>query len=103
MQLPLGRGFLLTFVNPGQNLLMNGAIDSSAQHSQPGRIGCKSSSDSKISLRIRIFVHKRVLKVVKFAVVIDIVQTLIFITSSSARGNCCLWPRRRGSSSMNLP
>lgn len=66
-------------------------------------IGCKSSSDSKISLRIRIFVHKRVLKVVKFAVVIDIVQTLIFITSSSARGNCCLWPRRRGSSSMNLP
>jgi hypothetical protein len=38
MQLPLGRGFLLMFVNPGQNFEMNEAIDSSEQQSQPGTI-----------------------------------------------------------------
>ena len=65
--------------------------------------GTKSSSNSKISLRIRIFVHKRVLKIVNVAVIIFIVQPLIFIASKSTCSSCCGHPGGWGSSSANLP
>ncbi len=66
-------------------------------------IGRKSSPNRKISLRIRIFVHKCGLKIVKVAVVIFIVQTLFFIASDSAHSSCCVHSRGWGSSSANLP
>jgi hypothetical protein len=66
-------------------------------------IGRKSRSDSKISLSIRIFVHKHVLKIIQVAVVIFIMHPLIFNISSSAHNACCIRPRRRSSSSANLP
>ncbi len=66
-------------------------------------IGRKSRSNSKISLRIRIFVHKSVFKIAVIAVIIVIVHTLIFIASDSAPSSCCVHPRGWGSSSTNLP
>lgn len=56
-------------------------------------IGRKSSSNSKISISIRIFEHKRVHQIVRVAVVIFIVHSLIFIASDSAPSSCCVHPR----------
>ena len=66
-------------------------------------IGRKSSPNSKISISIRIFAHKRVLQIAAIAVIIIIVHTLIFLASDSAPGSCCVHPRGWGSSSANLP
>ncbi len=66
-------------------------------------IGRKSSSNSKISISIRIFEHKRVLQIAVIAVIIVIVHTLIFIASDSAHSSSCMHPRGWGSSRANLP